>query len=486
MELKLKNKRITFVMGAGASLPFIKNGNTNLSTKYLTEQISNCVRWDAIYNEFRQNYPAKEHPELNFDITVDDILKIIEKLKTINEREIEVPPQICERTGIKTPQRIEDFYGIGKINFEHILYLLDKVCNYLFDRKNSLDNILFDIWQEDDKQRQKLLEKKGWNYVPFLCREVLVDAIIELWDSCDKAKAVEINKQFFTSVLEQFETVSIYSLNYDPLLYEATKQIKVKGSKKGHSHDDKGFETGFINKKYFNSTCFYLNDNVLAFLHGHIGFVPYGGKDALYFEEDYLNAQKQRILNVAWGYGGHHRKGPKGIHYNTSIISGMEKFEGFYDKPYAYYIQRFCEDVTAEANEFIVFVGSGLGDAHVNLFATNMYHLVHGYDEYPQTLFRLRKCGRKRIIIVTSGWERFKQLKQPNRKCIEFLFEEQSDDRLRLFDLLKIGIDTWDADNVDESLKNNGYARINPDLFLYLKGTENFFSEIWQIIDLFN
>jgi hypothetical protein len=462
--MELNKKKITFVMGAGASQPFIKNGNTCLSTKYLTEQIYNRDRWDAICNEFRQNYPADKHPELNFQVTVDEILAVINKIKKMNEN---------------------DAYGIGETTFEHILYLLDKVCNYRDDKKHSIDNILFDIRNDDDIQRNQ----RGWNYVPFLCREVIINAIIELWESCDKTKAIEINKQFFTSVLEQFEIVSIYSLNYDPLLYEAIKQIKVKGSKKGHVHDDKGFETGFINKEYFNSKYFYLNDNVVAFLHGHIGFVPYGGKDGLYFEENYLNAQKQRISNVAWDYGGHCRKGPKGIHYNVSIISGLEKFEGFYDNPYAYYIQRFSEDIMDEANEYIVFIGSGLGDAHINLFATNAYRLVHGYDNDPQNMFHLRKSdvGRKKIIVVTSGWKRFKELKGTNRKCIEFLFEKQSDDSLKLFDLLKVGIDVYDTNSVEECLKNNGYARINPDLFLYLKGTENFLSEMLEIKnDLFD
>ena len=93
-------------MGAGASLPFITHGDICLSTKYLTEQISNHSRWDVIYNEFMQHYPANRNPELNFNVTVDDILPIIEKLKTINERE--VSPEICKMLGISTPQKIDD------------------------------------------------------------------------------------------------------------------------------------------------------------------------------------------------------------------------------------------------------------------------------------------------------------------------------------------------------------------------------------------
>jgi len=472
-----EEKKITFVMGAGASLPFITNGNTCLSIKYLTEQISDRGRWDAIYNEFRQNYPADRHPDCNFNVTVDDILFVIKKLKEINEREI--PTEIRQQVPVPLPQKIDDFYGIGKINFEHILYLLDRVCNYLFDRKNSVDNILFDVWGDDGKQREKLRLKKGWNYVPFLCREVLVNAIIDLWETCDKEKAVEINKQFFTSVLESFDTVSIYSLNYDPLLYEATKQIKVNGFKRlGETeHEaDKAFETGFSNNENFNLKSFYRNDSVIAFLHGHIGFVPQGGKDGKYFEEDYLNAQKRRISDVAAGRGCYCRKGPKGIHYNVSITSGLEKFESFYDNPYACYIQRFSKDVME--SKYIVFIGSGLGDMHINLFATNAWRLAHGYDKEPQNVLRLRKpeVELRKIIIVT--------LCQVDGEFRHFLC--MTDIGRRLFDLVgKEGISMYEVE-VDHSMKNNGYANINRDWFFYSKGTKKFFSEIWEIQDLFD
>jgi hypothetical protein len=465
-------KKITFVLGAGASLPFIKNGDTSLNMKYLTERIFNRDRWDAIYNEFRQNYPPKEHPELNFDITLDDILKIIEKLKTINERKIEVPPQICGHTGIKTPLIIEDFYGIGEINFEHILYLLDRVCNYLFDRKNSLDNSLFDIWEGDDEQRQKLLEKKGWHYVSFLCREVLVDAIIELWESCDKERATKINKQFFTSVLEQFDAVSVYSLNYDPLLYEATKQIKV---------GDKRFRTGFSDGEKFNYKGFYTSNSLIAFLHGHVGFVQEGEFDGMRFYDDYPNAQKKRISGVPRNQVDYFRSGIKGIHYNVHITSGYDKFDSFYDNPYAYYIQRFSKDVME--SRYIVFVGGGLGDNHITLFVSNAWRLANGGAPDISDMSDRDKCWwdtdakeptKRKIIIVDSSREDYTEFlnHRPNLK--------------KLFGLFKEGIPiNFVPGNENVILKKNGYGNFG-EWFLYLKGTEKFFSEIWDIKNLFD
>jgi hypothetical protein len=298
---------------------------------------------------------------------------------------------------------------------------------------------------------------------------------LDLWESCEKKKAIDNNKQFFTSVLERFNAVSIYSLNYDPLLYEATKQIKVKSFKnlgETELEDDKTFETGFSNSDGFNYKKFYYRNNVIAFLHGHIGFVS-GGTDNMLFYDNYIDAQQKRISDVAGGLGGYYRKGPKGIHYNVSLTSGLEKLDSFYDNPYACYIQRFSKDLME--SEYIVFIGSGLGDMHVNLFATTAWRVVNGYIKDIESLSDLWRWPdeRRKIIIVTQ------------HKAVADVKELLMTDIGRgLFDLFKEGI-SWDGE-ADSSLKSNGYANINRDLFLYLNGTEKFFSEIWKIKDLFD
>jgi hypothetical protein len=466
-----KDKKITFVVGAGASLPFITNGDICLNTYYLTEQISDRDRWITIYDEFKNGIPSKKFPDYNFNVSIDDILSLIERLKVINE--IGIPSQIQKRVSFPLPQKIDDIYGISQVNFEHILYLLDKVCNCLNDRKNSIDNILFDLWIGEDKQRQILQSKKGWNYVPYLCREVLVKAILDLWDAAERKKAIEDNKQFFASVLKNFKAVSIYSLNYDPLLYEAVKQIRVKGHKRNHEIE-KILKTGFSDGNCFNPKEFYLSDNVIAFLHGHIGFISKGGKDSMYFDDKYSNAQQERLKYVASGGVDYFRWGRKGIHYNVSITSGFEKFESFYENPYACYIQRFSDDIME--SEYVIFIGSGLGDYHINLFLTNAWRLANGYAEEPQNLLGLRKLGvgRKKTIIVTLG--------QATEGLLNLL--GLTDIGKRIYDLLKENI-SWIGETADGSLKNNGYANINEGLFLYLNGTRKFFSEIWSINDLF-
>jgi hypothetical protein len=458
-----KEKKITFVMGAGSSLPFIANGYTRLSSDYLTRQISDRDKWKAIYDEFRQNIPKNRFPEYNFNVTVEEILSVIERLKAINERE--VSSKILEQVSMPLPKKIDDFYGIGKINFEHILYLLDKLCNYLCDRKNSIDNILFDVWEGAAQQREMLQSKKGWNYVPYLCREVLVKAILDLWESCQKEQAIEKNKQFLTSVLEKFKAVSIYSLNYDPLLYEATKEIKI---------DDKTFRTGFSDGENFNLKEFYDSNNLIAFLHGHIGFVQEGMFDNMRLYDDYPNAQKRRISGVAHNQVDYCKFGDKGIHYNVHITSGLEKFESFHDNPYSCYIQRFSKDVME--SPYIVFIGGGLGDHHITLFASNAWRVINGSAKDIRNLcdrWRMPSDEQRKIVIVDDSREDY--LEFLNRRSI----------LQRLFGLFKEGIPLkWGMEEEDRILKNNGYADFET-WFLYLKGTEQFFSEIWNINGLF-
>jgi hypothetical protein len=377
------------------------------------------------------------------------------------------------------PETIDDVYGIGKLNFEHILDLLDKYANRRFDRKSSFDNVVLDLLLHTvDKEELIPQQQIGWHYVPFLCREVLVGAISDLWESSPKEYATEAYKRFFASILEDFERVSIYSLNYDPLLYESVKEIRVNGNKKIGQNDvkiDKCFKSGFSGDNQFDSKELYYEDNIIAFLHGHVGFVPGCGSDSIYFEDDYTKSQRKRLEGVACGRVGYFRKGIKGIHYNVSITSGMDKFESFYDDPYACYIQRFSEDVIK--SEYIVIIGAGLGDYHVNLFISNAWRLSHGYADHPKNVLSLRKSEivPKKIIIVTKD--------KPRNDLFDYFVHTPWGEEF--FRLIKEGIFVDNSDNVSAALKEKGYAWVNRYLFLYRLGAERFFSEMGEIPDLF-
>lgn len=461
---KCKDKKITFVLGAGASIPFIRNGNTCLSTSYLTEQITNRERWGPIYDKFKQSIPNKRFPELNFNISLDDILRTIEKIKSINE--LEVDGITLEKSGGLLPEKINDVYGIGKINFEHILDLIDKYAVRRYDRKNGFNNVVLDLLLHTiDKKELIPPQQIGWHYVPFLCREVLINAILDLWESCQKERAIEVYRQFFASVLEKFGGVNIYSLNYDPLLYEAAKQVVLPVTKSCWKNIqlNRFFETGFSVDTSFNYKEFYRREDVISFLHGHAGFVPSNKHGSMYFEGDYRNAQKKRLEGVAQDRIIHCRSSMKGIQYNIALTTGLDKFEGFYDNPYACYLSRLSGDLIE--SDYIILIGVGLGDYHIDLFVANGILLSSGLARETGNvpLYRDVKLPyRKKIIFVT--------LDQPRSSFEDYVFETNYWPALLQL-LFKEGI-VWD-DNAQDLLSKNGYASFG-DLFLYRLGAERF------------
>jgi hypothetical protein len=144
----------------------------------------------------------------------------------------------------------------------------------------------------------------------------------------------------------------------------------------------------------------------------------------------------------------------------------MEKFESFYHDPYACYIQRFARDV--RDSEYIVFIGSSLGDEHINIWATTAWRLANVYSDEWYDL----SPQAKKIMIVT--WT-------DAPIGVSELLSESDIGRRLVGQLSSVGFDG----SSDDRLRQNGYAAINKGLLLYMKGTQEFFWDIWQIIDTF-
>jgi len=141
--------------------------------------------------------------------------------------------------------------------------------------------------------------------------------------------------------------------------------------------ENKRFETGFEdnNENEFDKQKFFQSQNVLAFFHGHVGFVP--GEDLnspmKFYHKNYKDAQKKRFeycfpiasspSNPCVGIGA------KGMHFNRYLITGLDKIDAFSENPFAGYIHRISKDIS-EANS-IVLIGTSLNDYHLNSFLVN-------------------------------------------------------------------------------------------------------------------
>jgi len=359
----MEKKKSVFLVGAGGSSPFIPN----LTTEKLTNALLDPCRWKNIIEKFEEEKKEKRNnSEINIgSCDVTDILCRIKKLLKNNE-----------------------FYK-DKINFEYLIHLLDKVSLYYkahnCDEIHNIDTILMDFFQKYENLHHypysypcTSTNPNGWEYVPFLARELIIEYILDSWNKIEEKRKEEIkdiNREFYSKLLEKhFESINIYSLNYDPLLYESLSSLK----------ENKRFETGFEdnNENKFDKQKFFQSQNVLAFFHGHVGFVPGGNlsenlsgnlnSPMKFYHENYKDAQKKRFeycFPIASTSNPSVGIGAKGMHFNRYLITGLDKIDAFSENPFASYIHRISKDIS-EANS-IVLIGTSLNDYHLNSFLVN-------------------------------------------------------------------------------------------------------------------
>lgn len=430
----INDKKITFLLGAGASIPFIISKGKCLSSSYITDALFERDRWKNVTDKL-SIYKAKRQDSDSYldNIDIDDILFVLERIKL----------------------RLRSNERFKNLNFEHIIHLLDKVADYLRLPGtvwiSNIDEILFDFWvQIDPAFKQHAFRKShpgGWHNVPFLAREVLIDSILALWPPESVNDSISLNKAFYSNLLSKFQSVNLYSLNYDPLLYEALKNLP-------------SISTGFDKDKFFKSDHFFRNNSIFAFVHGQVGFEPLGNKMKL--NDNYSNAQENRMKGIFdntpqstqyWNFG------MKGVHYNTYLITGLDKIDAFPNNPFASYIQRFGKDIID--SDYIALVGTSLNDHHLRSFLTNALSV-----------------SSKKILFVTKADT------TSIRNCFTYGGDNVFFDLVTLFrDPITVRTSPYgDAlqehfNRLSSSLDSNGYGMLANHVLLYIKGTEEFYKE---------
>ena len=169
-------------------------------------------------------------------------------------------------------------------------------------------------------------------------------------------------------------------------------------------------------------------------------------------KDAYEEAQERRISEYDkmklkdWGM--------KGFHYNTYLVSGLEKIDAFYDDPFSTYMLRYSRDIIE--SEYIVFIGMSLIDYHVNLF------------------FNRRAMPKKKVIFVT---------KSDSDNFLEIIQNET--EGARSFGLLTGGICTIKSENKEE-LREKGYTIFEKNkLCVYIDGTEKFYENHAEVFNAF-
>lgn len=425
-----------FLLGAGASTPFLRDKLGSLDTKRLTETLLDPSNWEdilAVYEKIRATarYTSADN------ISYDDIEVLLKRITSLLGKTVQ----------------FENY------NFEHVIHFLDRFSFYLscdlgIKEYSMIDILPIMFWTKVDFDLKKKFYSgtghQGWRYVPFLAREIIVSTILQIWNNAfNKDDAIKLYRDYFDELLTRCDAVNVYSLNYDPLIYSALKMSK--GYFNGFTHEQ------FDIKEFFDKPC------ILAFLHGHIGFV-YNR-----FEDDYIKAQENRLNNMLQS-SGFYKVGMKGVSLNTSLITGLDKFDAFSRNPFASYFQRFGKDIIE--SQSIVVLGSSLHDDHLNTLLIN-YFIQSG----------------KKVIYVT------KMCIDQIKRCLSHSRPTDENPILELTSLFEKNYfsyqRTWDehVNELCESVNKNGYGKLTDYVVLYACGSENFLNrkqDLRSILDILN
>lgn len=316
----------TIIFGAGASVPFF---SPRLSTAYLTDKVSDINEWGLVMKKYRQY-------EKNYELAAPvDVVGVINAIKKI----------------------------LPDANFEQIAEVVDKISSMGFDKMlNNMMNLQMCVMASRGYLDNNASRPLGpeWRDVPFLFREIIAEAILDLEKNHKAANYQELEdlqREFIRMVSEKSENTSVLSFNYDDCVI--------------NSLDGLGFEKGFsLTDQYYlrqiDPGKFMKANKVVYFPHGHLKF-QFTDNDNVTFWGDSEQANQERwkgVSGVQMGSTLTLLNGKYAYNFNTFITTGQTKDDSLNHLPYSAYYQRLACDL-AHSN-VIYIVGYSFGDDHVN------------------------------------------------------------------------------------------------------------------------
>jgi len=430
---KSERHKLTIIVGAGGSTPFLSIKDSPLTTRLIAEALREDQRWKDVWKKFdsqrhiRDSRTAswvKDKLELDEAFVLRDML-----LRTL------IGTRFCES------------------NFEYLIHLMDKTSYYLLAQRQyhqgvtmpvdqilQLDALLLGI---EGTLHLKFPESHsdGWRYVPFLSREVVLETVIHAWNDLQgsrKEEVLELHRKFLRKAIQEYDQVRIYSLNYDPLLLEAIRPLAE-------------YSTGFLDSGRFAPHEFGNTPGSLALFHGSAGFVTQ--ENEIMLRTDYNAAQKERINDVVIrNHIGTFTS--KGLQANTYLVTGLGKSDHLTLSPYTTYLHRFAID--ALDSDVICVIGWSFGDDYIKAFLTNL----------------ALERPRQQVVVV-------------NRKTKqELLSAAESEDKF-LFDLAATTGDSFPYPSLPfqhlaEDVRKSGFGQFSDHTWFYGKGTKDFYDEAFD------
>lgn len=416
----------TFLFAAGASMPFFEN--SILSTSYLTEKVKDINEWQRVINKYTS-------------IKGQSVV-------------------------IASPQFVVDVINMilnyaPDANFEQIAEVLDKISSYSMDpipsnrMMNLVQCVLMDIMRNPRK-----CPGIGMQEIPFLFREIIAEAILELESnhkSGDYTQLLKKQKAFIAYAAKE-EGASIISTNYDNCVPDSLHGL--------------GFDTCFrpVNSRYLMQIdihSFMNAPRVVYYPHGHLRF-HFTDNDNVTYWHDSIMANNERwdgLASSAIGSTLTVTPGRFAYNFNTFITTGQTKDDSFNHLPYAIYYQRMACDIANSDTVYII--GYSFSDDHFNRLMKSFLKLkdtnkVVIVDYYPDALGMVDEYMDQNNII--------------SKICQVFGTEWSV-----IYDSTRQTKLPFNQPEV-ERLNKDGFGEIFPNVYFYKKGYNDFLNEFTKFI----
>lgn len=241
--------RKVYILGAGASIEFLKNEKgESLSTQALTAILCSKEAWKETFDEIKRigGSLSNKIQMRDIDFNLDDFFFLIEDFVKDFDEIYSNSKRICPEF----------------LDFEKMIDYIDNVIFILRNRKR--ENIshyhpcihLEKYFTKVAKRLNDLASRKEMRMIPILAREVLHYYI----NSCKVEEgSVELFRNYFLSEIDRYSHISIVTLNYDTLLWEALKETD--------------YFFGF-NDNRFDKKEYFSKRYTISHLHGHQFFYP--------------------------------------------------------------------------------------------------------------------------------------------------------------------------------------------------------------------
>ena len=415
----------TFIFGAGASIPFF---DPQLNTSYLTRKVCDHGEWQRVIDHYRRINPNAAI------VGANDVMAVIQLI-------LRMKPQA---------------------HFEQIAEIIDKISSFGFDAvpDHNMYNLLVWVMNQNAHQQPQFNIDNGWMHIPFLFREIIAEAILDLENNHKRAgynHLIGLQRDFIGTECRRNDDVSVMSLNYDDCVYE--------------SLDGLGFDKGFVqvNPRYsqqIDINRFMHAQKVCYFPHGHLKF-QFVDNDNVTFWDDSNQANTARwngTPGVAVGSTLQMLNGTFAYNFNTFLTTGQTKEDSLNHMPYAIYYQRLAVDLFRSDRVYVI--GYSFGDEHVNRLLRSFIELdtnnrIYIVDYYPN-----------QVTMVDEQHH-------PGNMILKIHYYLGTNWQV----MYTPGIGVTAANPIEvNNINNQGYGELFNQVIFYKKGYEAFLNEFGNVI----